>query len=307
MKQRFRLRFSIRPHLLRSLALLVIPAIALTVQQIQAQEINAQVKGGDHSYEFETASIKLNKDHTIGFLTGFTPDGFRGQCVNLKWLVQQAYDLKSYDLAGVPDWMNSECYDMEAKFGESVIETLKSLPKDELKSVHEQMLQKLLADRFGLKTHKEDREQSVYLLVVGKDGPKLQEGKETDMHPVLGPDGQPLVQGRMEFRPLPTGGDRVRGYNVSTSILADFLVLQLSRPVLDKTGLTGSYTFTLEWTPDAIASPTSASTMSDTPQLDAPSASIFSAVQQQLGLKLEAAKAPVPVMVIDHIERPSPN
>jgi uncharacterized protein (TIGR03435 family) len=165
-----------------------------------------------------------------------------------------------------------------------------------------QMFQEVLADQFKLKFHREKRELPVYDLVVAKGGPKMKEAKPGDIYPdgLKAKYGQNMVitrPGKLEAQ----GGDMTG--------LALFLSnIHIDREVLDKTGLTGKYDFTLQWTPDQGASP-SPGVSGVSPNNPPPDAepSIFTAIQEQLGLKLESSTGPVECFVVDHIERPSEN
>ena len=201
-------------------------------------------------------------------------------------LINFAYGLHARQITGGPAWLSTDKYDLSANpEGEG-------MPNDrQLKT----MVQKLLAERFQLTFHKDKKELSVYALVVTKTGAKMTKN-ESD------PNGLP----GLGFRGL--GALIVRNGNMDdfSKIMQDPV---LDRPVIDKTGLSGRYDFTLNWTPDQFqfsamqgaGAPPSPSTTADAlPEL-------FTAIQQQLGLKLEATKAPVEVIVIDKAEKPSGN
>jgi uncharacterized protein (TIGR03435 family) len=172
------------------------------------------------------------------------------------------------------------------------------------------MLQPLLADRFQLKVHTEVRDLPVLTLVIAKGGPKLHEAKPGDTYPngLKDFNGQGGGPGMMLMRP-----GQLTGQGLPLSSLARVLTQQLGSTVQDKTGLTGKYDLTLQWTPDR-----NGSAMPGAPEpglqgpgsggsTDASGPSIFSAIQEQLGLKLESQKGPVEVLVIDHVETPSEN
>jgi uncharacterized protein (TIGR03435 family) len=142
------------------------------------------------------------------------------------------------------------------------------------------MLQQLLADRFALRLHRETKEITIYSLIVGKNGPKLKEGGSA---------------GPYLSRPSP---GRLAGQRASMSSLASALAGNLGRPVIDNTGLKGGYDFSLEWTADAAP---------DAVPADTSGPSLFTALQDQLGLRLESKKAPIEVLIIDRAEKPSPN
>jgi uncharacterized protein (TIGR03435 family) len=213
-------------------------------------------------------------------------------------LIQSAYGLFNRDrIVAAPSWVDTERYDVAAKIEPSVIDDLQKLNPSQISAARNQMLQALLADRLMLALHRETRELTVYSLVVAKNGPKIQESKPIDA--VLG--GSNGRGGRGGLGPgMSARSGSIKGRSVTLRSFADFLAAQLGRPVLDKTGLTGLYDLDLQWTPD--------DNELQSPPGSAPNGpAIFTAIQEQLGLKLEAGKGPVEIIVIDHIERPSGN
>ena len=204
-------------------------------------------------------------------------------------------------LIGAPSWSDSESYDIDAKMEASVADALKKLPPPERQLARQRMLQALLADRFKLVLHTETKEFPVYSLSIAKNGPKLHEAKPDDTYA----NGYKLPNGK----PAGAGFDsdevgKVTAQGVSIDNFARWLSRQVRRTVVDRTGLTGKYDFALQWAPeesDASGMPDSTSTA------DSSGLSIFAALQQQLGLKLESGKGPVEIFVIDHAERPSGN
>ena len=170
------------------------------------------------------------------------------------------------------------------------------------------MLQALLADRFKLTVHRETRELPVYSLVIGKNGPILQETKPDPSAPPA--PGPAASRGGSSIRisKMSSGPATMTALHTSASDLADSLSVQLGRTVLDKTGLTSRYDFTLKWTADDAQLPLpSGSAPPPSLTTDPSGPTLFTAVQEQLGLKLEPGKGPVEVVVIDHVERPSGN
>ena len=165
------------------------------------------------------------------------------------------------------------------------------------------MFQALLADRFKLKVHPETREQPVYALVIAKNGPKLTEAKSGDTYPNGIKDA---FDGHTGPGVVNSSKHRIAGQAIPISTLVMILTQTVDRTVMDKTALTGKYDLKLDWTPETAAS-TSPGTDSAVPPPDDSGPSIFTAIQDQLGLKLEPAKAQVEVLVIDHVEQPSPN
>ncbi|HTV14901.1 MAG TPA: TIGR03435 family protein [Acidobacteriaceae bacterium] len=234
---------------------------------------------------FEVATIKPTKpDEQRTYLIW---RGGEMQVVNfsLSSLVKFAYDLQDKQIIGAPDWMSSEKVDIEAK---------PDTPGQPSGAQLKEMVQKLLADRFALKFHNDQREMAAYVLTVGKDGPKMKQNTDN-------PNGLP----GLFFGPIGT-------LHVMNATMQNFTSLMqsavLDRPVVDSTGLKGRWDFTLKWTPDESQF-TNAGFKVPPPSADDANAAppLFTAIQEQLDLKLEAQKTQVPVLVIDHIDHPSPN
>ena len=237
------------------------------------------------------AKTTVNGNVEFSFMkTDNTDDGFIAENITPKALIADAYNIKLDSIAGGPDWMGSESYDISAKVAASD----GAAPVKLTKAQRRQMLQTLLADRFRLAVHNETKDAPIYELVVAKGGPNLHAFTPGNgaTRGVTGPDGR-FYSG---IDSLGAHGMIVlQGYPVS--LLADFLKPELQRPVIDKTDLAGKYDISLRWTPD--------NTPADSPLAGGPS--LFAAVQEQLGLKLNSTKGPVTTLVIDHIERPSAN
>jgi uncharacterized protein (TIGR03435 family) len=236
--------------------------------------------------EFDVASIKLSDPDAPG--KQFFGKGRQFLTINttLNDLITYAYGLHTRQLAGGPAWMATEKYDLNGKSSEG------EEPDDRQWKL---MIRGLLADRFKLAYHRESRDLSVYVLTVGKSGPKLKPS-EGD------PNGLPGI-GFRGFGNMP----------VSNATMTDFAAMMqasvLDRPMIDRTGLPGRFDFVLQWTPDdsqfiGLRSPGANQPSAD--NLSAPP-DLFTAIQEQLGLKLEAAKVPVDVLVVDHVEHPSAN
>jgi len=246
--------------------------------------------------QYEVASIKPNKysSHMLGL--GFWIERFTATGVTLQGLIREAYEVEDNQISGAPAWLDSERYDIEAKADKSVADELQKLSFDQRLVEYRRMLQALLGDRFQLTLHRETKELPVYALVIAKKGPRLQETHPGDNDPT-----------GMTF-----GRGLLKGEGVPIALLVRHLSQQrLGRPVLDKSGLTGKYDFTLQWTPEENRAPMFKGTRDggqgpDSPP-DSSGPSIFTAIQEQLGLRLESQKGPVEVLVIDHVERPSEN
>ena len=232
---------------------------------------------------FEVATIKPS-DPARCCARGWSANGRRLQTfnMNLKYLIQWAWNLQAKQVAGGPSWMDDARFDIDGEIdGDGV-------PNDlQWKSA----VQKLLVDRFHLQLHHEKRQMPVFALEIAKGGPKLTPGDgNIKVHQGMGLSGAP--------------GQTMYGNGVNASIgdfIGELQRIVMNRPIVDRTGLTGVYNIRFQFTredPDALG-------MTQLPDTAAPN--LLEALPQQLGLKLEATKAPVDVMVIDHAEPPGDN
>jgi uncharacterized protein (TIGR03435 family) len=245
---------------------------------------------------FEVATVKLNKSGGSSSHSNFDNERLRFSASNilLKNLLQyQAYGIPEPRILGGPKWFSTERFDIEAKADSSVADQLRTLSHDQRRLQTQEMFQQLLADRFKLAVHWETRDFPVYALVVAKNGPSLHASKESD--------GSSSTSGS-------TGQLTARGVTLTeiARTLTQELSKELGRVVVDKTGIDGRYDVTLKWTPDTGAASVNSGT-GDTASPPDSGPSIFTAIQEQLGLKLESTKGPVQVLVIDHLEMPSQN
>ncbi len=263
------------------------------------------------THGYDVASIKPNKSGTNMVRMMVRPDGLSAMGATLQMLIQNAYGIQDFQIVGAPKWVSSDRYDIEAKMDGAQVEKFQTLGPDQRVLESKRMLQALLANRFKLAVHREMKDLPGYALVIAKNGPKLHDAKPGDTYPngIKGPDGQP-GQGLMIMGGM---GGPLTGQGINIENLVRVLSQQLGRTILDETGLTGKYDFTLQWTPDERTGPMSAATQGggsrsdDAPPPDASGPSIFTAMQEQLGLKLESRKVPVEMLVIDHVEAPSEN
>jgi uncharacterized protein (TIGR03435 family) len=203
---------------------------------------------------------------------------FSSSGIPVRNLIYSAYGVPTWRLAGGPGWLGSDGYDIIG----TLPPEMGALPPNTKEEQLRLMMQALLADRFKLAIHREMRDCSVYELEVAKGGPKLvasADGKFTHGAPIK-------RRGHLEMP------------GTSMVVFVDYLnsMPAVGRPVLNKTDLKGPYDITLDWTPDSIGTNGSDS-----------GPSIFTAVQEQLGLKLEPRKSSFEFIVIDHVERPSEN
>ena len=265
-------------------ALIIASAVVLSGIDASAQKL-----------EFEVASIKPNASGEHGLRVSMSPGRFVAKNVTVKLLIMQAFNVKDFQISGGPSWMSSEHFDIDAKTGGADDPKAEPTPavmkakSEELRS----MMQSLLADRFKLKSHEDSKEAPAYALVVGKNGPKLKPSE-------AGAEGRSMM--RMDHGQL-------TATKVTMDGLANQLANNVGRPVVNQTGLTGEYDVELEWTPDpGQGGPFGGPPPGEAPPpVDSSGPSIFTAVQDKLGLKLEGTKAPVKMIVIDAIEKPSEN
>jgi uncharacterized protein (TIGR03435 family) len=276
-------------------------AVALIFGLLYATDSLGQTPAEDAAAKlpaFEVASIKPDKSGTPMIMFRLTPDGLNVANTPLKMLIQQAYGVEENQVIGFPNGLNSERYDIEAKVDSSDVAKLHDLdPHQRMR-----MLQPVLTERFQLKVHRETRDLPVYELVVGKGGPKFHEAKPGDTYPngIKGPDGHSgpglvwIQDGQLTCQA------------VGTVELTRILSQRLGHNVLDKTELTGKYDFTMQWPrEEGPGSMLDGGEGGNAAESSGPS--IFTVIQEQLGLKLESHKAPVEVLVIDHVEAPSAN
>jgi bla regulator protein BlaR1 len=256
--------------------------------------------GAVFAQKFEVASIKPNKSNDHRIMIGIQPGGrFNASNVTVKQLITMAYGIRDYQVSGLPSWAESDHYDIAAKpeGGDSSAPDAKT-QQEKMRA----MIKDLLADRFGMKTHSETKELPIYALVVAKNGPKMEESKENAPEAA---DGVPRGRGGQMIR---MGRGQLSGQEMRMDMLVNQLSQILRRNVVDKTGLTGKYDIKLNWTPDPGEGGMMPGPSDGAPPPSADSGpSIFTAIQEQLGLKLDSQRGPVELVVVDKIERPSEN
>ena len=230
----------------------------------------------------------------------FTADGIKITNVPLYMIAREGFGLEDDRIIGGPGWAKTTNFDMEAKVAPEDAPKLKGLPMEERR----RMLVSLLQDRCGLKFHHETRDLPVYDLVVAKGGSKLVASKPD---PPAEDGGDP--KGRHML--MMTGRGHIESTGADIHGLSRILSAQLHRTVIDKTGLTGSFDYKLDWTPDdapqGMAKAGDAGPGENANSQDNVGPSLFTAIEEQLGLKLESSKGPVDVVVIDALEQPTAN
>jgi uncharacterized protein (TIGR03435 family) len=253
---------------------LTLGLLLIAVGIVAAQSTGQPQASREAGASFEVASIKFHPE-PITLSSDPFARGRRvtGTASTLLDLITTAYGVRSDQISGGPNWASSDHYDIAA-----TAEGEGTLTKEQFR----QMLQTLLADRFHLRIHRETREVAAYALIIGKNGHKLKES-------TADASGKNRVWGNGTTMHM----EATRG---TMERLASQLAGTARRPVVDKTGLTGYYAFKFDWIPANL-----------TPEPDSDMPSMFTAIQEQLGLKLESTKAPYEFLIIDRAEKPSEN
>jgi uncharacterized protein (TIGR03435 family) len=279
-------------------------ALSLATLSAIAQPPAAPDPAGPPAYvptlTFDVASIREtqqpedNPSWQMGLISQPHSSQFQANGITPKVLIQSAYGFGAYEIAGAPSWFESSFWVVQAKSDHSVDDQLAKLNDDQAKMEKQHMMQALLADRFKLKVHWEARQASTYSLVIAnpKSGSRLTPTKIETADPDIPGSNVETKGADIQSRSDPHGHVMTVSH-ISPTGIAALLSAMLRANVQDKTGLTDRYDFTLKYTyqsTDPDSYPT-----------------VITAIQEQLGLKLESSKGPVPVLVIDHIERPTPN
>jgi bla regulator protein blaR1 len=233
--------------------------------------------------QFDAVSIKPGSPDARGGGFNLSPGRLNGKNVSLKDLVRFAYDIHDYQLSGGLSWTENDRY-----------EVLASFPATTTTAQRAEMMQKMLEDRFALTVHRESKDVAGYALTVSKNGAKL--------HPPEDP--QP---GMMLGRNRTSGERTLHGVSATMQGLAGILADVLGRPVDDATGLARKFDFNMEWTPDKTGEVNLRKDAPPPPAADQAGPTIFTALQEQLGLKLETKKIPVSAIVTDRAGKPGAN
>jgi uncharacterized protein (TIGR03435 family) len=279
--------------------------LSLGGKLILATVLTFAVAASQSRRSFETISIKASAPGGRSFSLSGLPK-LTAKNASLRDLIRVAYQVRDFQISGGPAWIDSAHYDIDANAKD------KPAPEEWLTAITA-LLQSLLEDRFKLKLHRETKELPVYVLTVSKGGPKFQRSKEKSCTSFNWIRNSPrpgeianIHCGAAELtnaqlnRTLDAVGISITGATLDAPGLIWFLSRELDRIVIDKTGLTGLFDFYLEWSRAATLDKAATSTDPDNP-------SLFTALQDQLGLKLTLEKGPVEILVIDHAEKPSEN
>lgn len=239
---------------------------------------------------FEVVSIKSNVSTSFPEGPATRPGGsFIAMNVPLFRIIQFAFQVRDYRLTGGPDWVRSSRFDIEAKAGEDV-------SSEQMRA----MVQALLANRFHLTIRRESRQMPIYDLLPARDDKQLGPNLRPAAPGCAAPGGRRQT---MDESRTPNGGITTRRTCASMAVLISTVSSTLQSPVNDKTGLPGMWDYELSFTGERRRGADAAAVARD--PNDAPA--IFTAIQEQLGLKLELSRGPVEVLVIDSVERPAPD
>ncbi len=279
-----------RPMTFRGRAMLAAATVIVTSTPFLIGVIRAQTLPPAPAYGYEVVSIHRSDPAATGPQLGRGPQGgWRSKDTPVMMLLTVAYDIADYQVIGAPAWVSSALYDVTFTPDRPQVAPDRGAAEKERQaywSGNRQRLQAVLRDRFGLVLRVETRELPIYELRQAKSGSRL----------------SPHIEGAPGSIQIRAGS--IVGRDATTEILAKMLSGEFRCPVHDETGLTGKYDFNLDWTPDPGASPDAAPAGLSSPPTGA---SIFTAVTEQLGLRLEPKKGPVQVYVVEKIERPAEN
>jgi uncharacterized protein (TIGR03435 family) len=297
----------------RFVLLVVMVAEALGVDAPAPTSLRAQAQAPERLPSFEVASVKENRSgDTRAPMRTFPGGRFEATNVLLRFLIAEAFmgaepvHLASRIIGG-PEWIGSTRYDITAKASSDFRMSPDGPPQELLL-----MLQSLLQERFNVRTHRETRELPIYALVVaradGRLGPQLRQSTvDCDGAPPPRQPNEPPPCGAMRgpARVMAGGIPMPRFAEMLTAILADGAGANADgRLVVDTTGLSGRFAFNVTWTPERMPD---AAPPPGIPPIDPNGPSIFTALQEQLGLKLESTSGPVEVLVIDNVDHPTPD
>jgi len=317
-------RYKVMAAIFSVSALALMAVIGVADAPASRAESQAQSAAGTRAdagakYEYDVVSIKILDPELRGvdIGTGYAADGLTAHGVRMFWMFRNAYGVTKPEIVGAPAWFDEVRLSVDAKLDPATSAELQKLSPDQLKVARQQMLQTVLADRFGLKCHIETRELPAYFLTIAKGGPKLQEAKpdyvgKLDLNDINGKRYTDFETMQFDEQTM------LVGQAASMKTLTEFLsqwALSLSgenaKPAVDKTGLTGAYDFAVKFSPQAmLIAPSGADATGSQPQMDMRNPggpNLFKALQDGLGLKMESGKGPVQVIVIDHVGKPSAN
>jgi uncharacterized protein (TIGR03435 family) len=301
------------------LVIVAMCALMRAVPLVFAQEPAVCPDAGGLLATYDVVSVKPVHPDTIGNTAVFHhPDGIDGPNVTVEMIVRSsyAYTFRAGDAAfvnedvitGLPPWAKNEYFALNAKMGPDQMAVFAKLDPGQQRACQDQMERAMLEDRFKFRMHRQPRQVPAYDLVVAKGGPKLQESSGADPDAPIGPDGKPQTMTFSTRRSKRSVEIVMGAHFVSMEELANFLgyssMVGLSHSVFDKTGLTGHYRFILAFPPAQAMGPAGGQT--DAAPAD-PGSSIFTELQDRLGLQLQRTSVTYDAVVVDHVERPAAN
>jgi uncharacterized protein (TIGR03435 family) len=256
---------------------------------------------------FEVASVKANTSGSPGYgISGPTPGEFTATNAPLARIISSAFGVRDDQMIALPGWTHADRYDIVAKYPSGQRPTPPQVAA---------MVQGLLSERFHLQTHNETRQGAVYNLVLarrdGRLGPRLTPHTFDCAAYLTEKSAKGDFVAATPFGDFPLCAPMIVANFIRASVrpiavLAAALAGKVGRPVIDQTGLAGTYDFNLEWSPEQRTSPATQDTAARVPQPDE-GLSLFTALEEQLGLKLESTRGPLVVLVIDRVEKPTPD
>jgi uncharacterized protein (TIGR03435 family) len=265
---------------------------------------SAQTPGAELP-SFEVASIKPSRPGAQNHnFSARQPGYFRVINMTARRMIEFAYNAQDFQVTGGPGWVDSQQYSVEAKVPDTDVPVLQAMPADQKMQQMGLMLRSLLQQRFKLKLSRAVQQKPVYALIVAKEGPKLTPTKWQ----APGPNAAQLPPSKTPH--LNMGPASISAVDQPVSALCDLLMAMPElegRRIVDQTGLEGRYDYTLLFSSDALNRQITAGKGVQMPPPDDSVPSIFTALQEQLGLRLEDTKGPVDIYTIDHIEEPSEN
>lgn len=285
--------------------------LSLVALLVALVPLGAQTPAATGKPKFEVASVRENKGDDGKVMIGLQPGGrFNAVNVPLWDLIRQAFAVQRTQIVGAPDWTETARYDIVAKAESEIPRGGPGSPIGPMNF----MLQDLLEDRFKLRAHRETREMPIYALVLARNDRKPGAGliaSSVDCAAMRGrgarggPPPGPPPPGERPACGMRMGPNQVIAGGVPLASLTQVLSQFAQRIVVDRTGLEGNFDIDLSFTPDRMPQGTPPGV--PLPSIDPNGPSLFTALQEQLGLKLESERAPVEVVVIDHVERPTPD
>ena len=268
----------------------------------QAQLVVA--KPGETLPSFEVAAIREDTSGPTHMSINNDKDIYRAENVTLKDLIMNAWDIRSdAQMRGGPGDLLGKHFDVNARISQDDVARRTKLTPEERSRDTALMLQSMLIDRFGLATHIETKSGPVFALVIAKDGPKFHASASDSSQ-----DGKATHRGEGTWMRVSPKSAELDAHHAGLQALATMIASQSEaegRMIIDKTGLTGNYDYSMKWTPEWMSA--RAQQADASPDSDSAGPSLLTALRDQLGLKLVPEKAPIQVLVIDHVEPPTAN